>query len=99
MSRFGPDIERRTGPMESRVLPPDIFLPESGRRHGLRGREIAGRANHIDGLKAVVRIRLPQDASYVIFHGGLREIHAGGDFLIGQALGDQADELELPVRQ
>jgi len=60
---------------------------------------VAGRADQIDRFVATLRLHLSHHAPDVILHRKFRQVQAGGDFLICQALSDQMHQLELAVRQ
>jgi hypothetical protein len=61
--------------------------------------EMARCTNQVDGFVAAFGFHLPHHAPDVILYGKFREIQAGGNFLVREALSDQMHQLELAVRQ
>ena len=45
------------------------------------------------GGEAVAHARLAQDAPYVVLHGKFGDDQPGGDFFVGEALGNQRKQL------
>lgn len=61
------------------------------------GRDQSALVRQHHGLDSVTELQLGQDPPNVGLHGRLRDVHAGGDFGVGQALGDQQQHLAFPL--
>jgi hypothetical protein len=48
-----------------------------------------------DRLGAAAQVELREDASDVGLHGGLRDDERAGDLVVGQAVADEREDLEL----
>ena len=60
---------------------------------------MAGRANQVDGFVTAFGFHLSHHSPDVILYRKFRQIQAGGNFLVREALRDQIHQLKLAVRQ
>ena len=71
------------------------FVLSRRRKESLCANQEAVGTNCLHGLAPTASVHLLQDSMDVIPHGELREIQAGGDFLIRKSLGDKNHQLLL----
>lgn len=60
---------------------------------------MAGRPHYVDGSVPRAGIDSTHDAADVVLHCKLGQIQIGSNFLVGQSVGHELDELELPGSQ
>jgi hypothetical protein len=85
-----------TGPA-SLICPPLLVLrrPSAGRLSAVTGPDDAVLVGVDGDLHPVAQIEFGEDAGDVALDGGLAEAEPGGDLGVGQALGDQPDDVEF----
>ena len=73
------------------------LVGREGCRSGLAGSDEPGLVGDDDQLCAVARVELGQDAGDVGLDGGGADVEPGADLGVGQSLGDQGEDVALPV--
>ena len=66
---------------------------------GVAGSDDAGFVGEDDGLYPVAEVEFGEDAGDVAFHGGVAEVEVGCDLGIGEAAGEEPEDVEFALAE